>query len=435
MPATEKDLAADAPWKKIQQNTFTRWCNEHLKAVNKPLLCDLQADLSDGLRLLALLEALSQRRMPRKHHPRPAFRQMKLENVSVALEFLEQENIKLVSIGEEPPPTPPTLSTLPEGGGSSGQGVSSTLREGGGDPLPRGTSTDRQTENSKAIVDGNLKLILGLIWTLILHYSISMPVWEDEEDEADKKTPKQRLLGWIQNKVPDLPITNFSRDWKDGRALGALVDSCAPGLCPDWESWNPVTPVENANEAMQLADVWLGIPQVIAPEEIIDPSVDEQSVMTYLSQFPKSKLKPGAPLKPKVNPKKARAYGPGLCPDWESWNPVTPVENANEAMQLADVWLGIPQVIAPEEIIDPSVDEQSVMTYLSQFPKSKLKPGAPLKPKVNPKKARAYGPGIEPSGNHVMRPAVFTVDTFSSGQAPVTVYVEDPQGRKEEVPQ
>ncbi|XP_016143642.1 filamin-B-like [Sinocyclocheilus grahami] len=94
---------------------------------------------------------------------------------------------------------------------------------------------------------------------------------------------------------------------------------------------------------------------------------------------------------------------------------------------------GAVQVIAPEEIIDPSVDEQSVMTYLSQFPKSKLKPGAPLKPKLNPKKARAYGPGIEPTGNRVMRPAVFTVDTFSAGQGQVTVYVEDPEGRREEV--
>ncbi|MEQ2186838.1 hypothetical protein GOODEAATRI_032852, partial [Goodea atripinnis] len=81
-----------------------------------------------------------------------------------------------------------------------------------------------------AIVDGNLKLILGLIWTLILHYSISMPMWEDEGDEDAKKlTPKQRLLGWIQNKVPQLPITNFHRDWRDGKALGALVDNCAPG--------------------------------------------------------------------------------------------------------------------------------------------------------------------------------------------------------------
>lgn len=59
-----------------------------------------------------------------------------------------------------------------------------------------------------------------------------------------------------------------------------------------------------------------------------------------------------------------------------------------------------PQVIAPEEIIDPGVDEQSVMTYLSQFPKAKLKPGAPLKPKLNPKKARAYGPGGNLSPPH-----------------------------------
>lgn len=88
--------------------------------------------------------------------------------------------------------------------------------------------------DSKAIVDGNLKLILGLIWTLILHYSISMPMWDEEEeaDDGKQKTPKQRLLGWIQNKLPELPITNFNRDWQTGQALGALVDSCAPGEPP-----------------------------------------------------------------------------------------------------------------------------------------------------------------------------------------------------------
>lgn len=52
------------------------------------------------------------------------------------------------------------------------------------------------------------------------------------------------------------------------------------------------------------------------------------------------------------------------------------------------------QVIAPEEIVDPNVDEHSVMTYLSQFPKAKLKPGAPLRAKtLHPKKAKAFGPG------------------------------------------
>ena len=98
MPATERELAEDAPWKQIQKNTFTRWCNEHLKCVNKRI-ANLETDLSDGLRLIALLEVLSHQKMAR-YNKRPNFRQMKLENVSVALKFLEREHIRLVSIGK-----------------------------------------------------------------------------------------------------------------------------------------------------------------------------------------------------------------------------------------------------------------------------------------------------------------------------------------------
>ena len=98
-PATERDLADDAPWKRIQQNTFTRWANEHLKTVSKTI-GSLETDLSDGLRLIALIEVLSGKKLP-KHNKRPTFRSQKLENVSVALNFLqEDENIKLVNIGE-----------------------------------------------------------------------------------------------------------------------------------------------------------------------------------------------------------------------------------------------------------------------------------------------------------------------------------------------
>lgn len=163
----------------LKKNTFTRWCNEHLKVANMRIN-SLDTDLSDGLRLIALIEVLSQKHVGR-FNKRPTFRQMKMENVALALNFLEQERIKLVSI------------------------------------------------DAQSIVDGNLKLILGLIWTLILHYSISMPMMEGEDESVMDLTPKQRLLGWIQNKIPQLPITNFSRDWQDGRALGALVDNCAPG--------------------------------------------------------------------------------------------------------------------------------------------------------------------------------------------------------------
>lgn len=99
MVATERELAEDAQWKKIQQNTFTRWANEHLKTVEKHI-GNLETDLSDGLRLITLIEVLSGRRLP-KHNKRPAFRSQKLENVSVALKFLQDdEGIRIVNIGE-----------------------------------------------------------------------------------------------------------------------------------------------------------------------------------------------------------------------------------------------------------------------------------------------------------------------------------------------
>ncbi|XP_070977122.1 filamin-C-like isoform X13 [Oncorhynchus clarkii lewisi] len=404
MPATEKDLAEDAPWKKIQQNTFTRWCNEHLKCLNKRIN-DLQKDLTDGLKLIGLLEVLSQKKMYRKYHARPNFRQMKLENVSVALEFLEREHIKLVSI------------------------------------------------DSKAIVDGNLKLILGLIWTLILHYSISMPMWEDEDDEDAKKlTPKQRLLGWIQNKVPQLPINNFHRDWRDGKALGALVDNCAPGLCPDWETWDPSQPVENAREAMQQADDWLGVPQVIAPEEIVDPNVDEHSVMTYLSQFPKSKLKPGAPLRSKtLHPKKAKAYGPGIAPRGNMV--LKPAEFIVETVEagLGEVLVYVedPEGHTEEARVIPNNDKNRTYSVI-YLPKVEglhkvkvLFAGQDIdrspfvvsvsKAMGDPNKVQARGPGLEPVGNVANKPTYFDIYTAGAGAGDVGVIIVDSQGRRDTV--
>lgn len=42
--------------------------------------------------------------------------------------------------------------------------------------------------------------------------------------------------------------------------------------------------------------------------------------------------------------KRSSTISLGLCPDWEAWDPNQPVQNAREAMQQADDWLGVPQV-------------------------------------------------------------------------------------------
>ena len=271
----------DAEWKRIQQNTFTRWVNAHLKQVGKNIT-DLETDLSEGLKLILLIEVLSGKVMP-SYNQKPNIRLQKLENVSIALAFLEREGIVSVNI------------------------------------------------DSADIVDGNLKLILGLIWRLILHYAIStcVSMWDGptlEEDKLDpeQKTPKQRLMNWVKEKIPECSINNFTSDWKDGKAIGALVDSLAPGLCPNWKDYDANKPVENTTEAMNLAEKWLDVPKLLTPEEIINPNVEEKSIITYLQQFPNARLKPGAEskwqiIRQKINENKICANGSDL----EAAGPIT----------------------------------------------------------------------------------------------------------------
>ncbi|CAF4674333.1 unnamed protein product [Rotaria sp. Silwood1] len=263
----QRECGQDAQWKKIQQNTFTRWTNERLKLVNRHIN-NLQTDLSDGLNLIALIEILVNKKLPR-YNQRPQFRSQKLENVSVVLDYLENiEKKRLVNI------------------------------------------------DALDIVDGNMKLILGLMWTLILHYSITLPAWEipnEKRETIQNLKPKQKLMNWLQAKLPmQINIGNFTSDWNDGRAIGAVLDSCYPGLFPNWADRDPKNALENAKEAMDLAEKWLGIPQLIQPHEMINPQVDEQSMMTYLSQYPNAQLKPGAPVKPKNYANQVHCYGSGL---------------------------------------------------------------------------------------------------------------------------
>jgi len=85
-----------------------------------------------------------------------------------------------------------------------------------------------------------MKLILGLMWTLVLHYSISLPSQTHHHGDAaaadaaepitsSKLSPKQQLLLWINQHVSDRSVKNFTSDWKDGKTLADLVSCLAPG--------------------------------------------------------------------------------------------------------------------------------------------------------------------------------------------------------------
>ncbi|XP_006619773.1 filamin-A [Apis dorsata] len=402
----EQDLLEDAQWKRTQQNTFTRWANEKLKTVNRQI-DDLECDLSDGLLLISLIEVLAQKKLP-KHSQKPVFRSQKLENVSVALKFLDDEGIRIVNI------------------------------------------------DSSDIVDSKLKLILGLIWTLILHYSISMPLWNGEE-VSQSEGPKQRLISWIKSKVPELQINNFTTDWNDGRAIGALVDGVASGLCPDWPNWNKADAIQNASEAMQLADDWLNIPQLIKPEEMVNPNIDEMSMMTYLSQYPNAKLKPGAPLRPRANrnsipPPRVRAYGPGI-------EPTGPVIGApaNFTVETFSAGKGDVDVIVEDPEgnripVDVRFNKDKNLTYsVSYTPKKEgphtIKvlfagreiPKSPYTVNVeakggDPGKVTTSGPGLQPEGVMANRPTYFDIFTKAAGRGVPEVIILNAQEPETIVP-
>lgn len=236
--------------------TFTAWCNEYLKDRGMHVT-DLQKDLKDGVLLINLLEILSGKSLGR-YNKNPRVPTQKYENTGIAIEFVKSENIKIVNIG----------------------------------------NTD--------ITDGNLRIILGLIWTLILRYQVNRGGQSDG-------SAKDELLKWVQSKIPEYNITNFKQNWNDGRALNALTNALAPGSAPDHASLDPSRGVDNCAKGMNAANNHLGIPKIIAPEDLNNPRVDEQSVMTYISYFRNAELDgKGRQDEAARLAAACRAYGPGL---------------------------------------------------------------------------------------------------------------------------
>ena len=135
------------------------------------------------------------------------------------------------------------------------------------------------------IVRGNLTLILGLIWSLIVKYQISTPLsdyeFDDDDGEAGKKkgnemTPKQALLAWVKSKMPpEFPMNNFTTDWNDGRAITALVNAMGPGLLPGVDP-DVGNSKDSVNKAMEVAEKYLGVPPVS-----LDRVVDFVNIIFY----------------------------------------------------------------------------------------------------------------------------------------------------------
>ncbi|KAG7511569.1 dystonin isoform X3 [Solea senegalensis] len=222
---------------RVQKKTFTKWINQHLLKVRKHIN-DLYEDLRDGHNLISLLEVLSGDKLPRE---RGRMRFHRLQNVQIALDYLKRRQVKLVNIRNDD------------------------------------------------ITDGNPKLTLGLIWTIILHFQISeIHVTGESED----MTAKERLLLWSKQMTDGyvgVRCDNFTTSWRDGRLFNAIIHKYRPDLI-DMSRVSTQTNRSNLENAFCVAEQ-LGVARLLDPEDVDVQAPDEKSVITYVSTlydaFPK----------------------------------------------------------------------------------------------------------------------------------------------------
>lgn len=139
--------------------TFTAWCNSHLRKAGTSI-DNIDEDFRNGLKLMLLLEVISGETLPKPDRGKMRFH--KIANVNKALDFIASKGVHLVSIGAE------------------------------------------------EIVDGNLKMTLGMIWTIILRFAI-------QDISVEEMTAKEGLLLWCQRKTApykNVNVQNFHLSFK-----------------------------------------------------------------------------------------------------------------------------------------------------------------------------------------------------------------------------
>ncbi|XP_061733578.1 spectrin beta chain, non-erythrocytic 4-like isoform X2 [Nerophis ophidion] len=226
----------------VQKKTFTKWVNSHLARVSCRI-SDLYNDLRDGYMLTRLLEVLSGERLPRPTRGR--MRIHCLENVDKALQFLKEQRVHLENVG------------------------------------------------SHDIVDGNHRLTLGLIWTIILRFQIQV-IKIATADNRETRSAKDALLLWCQMKTagyPEVTIQNFTSCWRDGLAFNALIHRHRPDLI-EFHKLTRSNATHNLQQAFNIAEQNLGLTKLLDPEafllsvsDVNTENPDEKSIITYVVSY------------------------------------------------------------------------------------------------------------------------------------------------------
>ncbi|KAG5846476.1 hypothetical protein ANANG_G00115370 [Anguilla anguilla] len=219
----------------VQKKTFTKWINGHFSKTGKTPIKDMFSDLRDGRKLLDLLESLTGNVLTKE---RGSTRVHALNNVNRVLQVLHQNSVDLVNIG----------------------------------------GTD--------IVDGNHKLTLGLIWSIILHWQVK-DIMKDIMSNLQQTNSEKILLSWVRQSTrayDQVNVFNFTTSWADGLAFNAVLHHFRPNAF-SWEKVEALPPVERMEHAFTVAKDQLGIERLLDPEDVAVQLPDKKSIIMYVTSL------------------------------------------------------------------------------------------------------------------------------------------------------
>lgn len=190
------------------------------------------------------------------------------------------------------------------------------------------------------------------------------------------------MLNWVNSMIPHLNITNFTSNWQDGRALLSLIHEIKPDKAPTVSSLDCRKSLSNCTLAIRTAKIYLKVPPIITPEDLINNELDELSLMTYLSYFVKPATKTVLRWIHEVLPQMKitnlttdwnsgvalagilNNLFPGLFPKWKSLSQENWQENIQKVFDIAKSKCGIESNLGAQDMADPSIEELHVMTYI-----------------------------------------------------------------------
>ena len=206
-------------WIPLQVKVFSRWFAAQLKNKSNIELSDISTDLTNGVALVELAKILTHKDTPRKWSLTPKRNIEMVQNCDLALDMFVKDGVNFIGI------------------------------------------------SGRDINQNNEKLILGLVWTIISHYSF-----------GDKKS---QLLSWVIERTANYP--NVEKFTPYDLSLCALLDSYVPEKI-NFYSLDPNDSDYNSQLALNTMKD-LGIPLFIYPEDLKNQELkfDQQILLTQLA--------------------------------------------------------------------------------------------------------------------------------------------------------